>query len=306
MVWEFDADALNAAGDAETWYSPNRQLPSAVMFGSLPVGVKRMKPWQTFLFSPNSAADCDKGSKVHPGWGGRVPDHLLLDFFRMPVAEPYAISDPISTSGKININFEIVPFKQLKRASSIYALLKAVKLPAIPTSEVAVYKSGVVQRTSYRSKIDLAETVKSFEERFSSKEGAYRTESEICEVPLYPQGVTYAKDKASYYSWWRARAITGDNLREQPYVSLYPRITTRSNVYTIHLWTQALKKSKGTDPKNWVEGKDQVKGEYRGSFTIERYINPQNESLPDFAKDSNKRLSDFYQFRVIQAKTIVP
>ena len=32
----------------------------------------------------------------------------------------------------------------------------------------------------------------------------------------------------------------------------------------------------------WVEGSDQILGEYRGSATIERYIDP-GATLPDFA-----------------------
>lgn len=302
------SDEIKTGGQSSTslWYSPNRQMPSAVMFGSLPTGVKRVQPWQTLLFNPMSASDVESSSQSHAGWGNGVPDHLFLDFFRMPVAEPYAISDPLSTAGKININFEIIPFRHLKRASGIHALLKATRIPNIPDSRMSTYKSGRIQNVSFRSEIDLAETVKSFEERFKSPMGAYRTESEICEVPLYPIGVKYREGHSDLYNWWKDRTITGDNLRERPYVEIYPRVTTRSNVFTIHVWAQTLKKNKNMDPNRWVEDKDLVTGEYRGSYLLERYVNPQNSKLPDFAISSDKRLSDYYQFRVIQSKQIVP
>src|SRR5690606_2798586 len=74
-------------------YSPNRQVASAVAFGSLPVGVKRQRPWETLLFSPHPAA-----GSTHPGFGEgsgtgsaakppfvQPPDHLLLDLFTMPI-----------------------------------------------------------------------------------------------------------------------------------------------------------------------------------------------------------------------------
>lgn len=68
-------------------FSPLRQVPSAVMFGSLPTGVISGDPWQTLLFCANPA---DSG---HKGFSAPA-DHLMLDLFRMPVVEPYAISGP--------------------------------------------------------------------------------------------------------------------------------------------------------------------------------------------------------------------
>lgn len=307
-------DTLSAAraADATVWYSPNRQMPSPVMFGSLPTGVKRVLPWQTLLFCPNSSADCDVGSKVHPGWGKNgAPDHLILDFFRMPVAEPYAISDPFSTSGKININFEILPFKNLKRATGIHALLKSVKLGAIPTTEAPFYKggnisSGNVRAVSYRSEINLDATVKSFEEKFATNTGVYRTDSEITEVFLYPSDINYNTNKSALYQWWKNRSITGDNTREKPYLHMHPRITTRSNVFTVHVIAQSLKKSKDTNPTKWDEELDRVWGEYRGSYMIERYIDPKDSKIKDYATSESTPLSSHYQFRVIQSKQFIP
>ncbi len=301
-----DALAIAGAGNADTWYSPNRQMPSPVMFGSLPSGVKRLLPWQTFLFSPVSAADCDKGGRVHPGWGKDLSDHQLLDFFRMPVAEPYAISDATSTAGKINVNFQLIPFSHIKRASGIHSALKSVKIGAIPLSDASTYKSGSVQSASYRFEIDPEETVKGIEEKFKTPSASYRTESEIAEIFLYPKGVPYAPNNTALYSWWRTRSLTGDNMRERPYVELFPRLTTRSNVFTVHLWGESLKKNKHTNPSFWDEQRDQVRGTFRGSTMIERYIDPQNPNLQDFALNSNQRLSDFYRFRIIQSNQLVP
>ncbi len=37
---------------AGNYYSPNRQIPSSMMLGSIPTGVQRFQPWQTLLFNP--------------------------------------------------------------------------------------------------------------------------------------------------------------------------------------------------------------------------------------------------------------
>ncbi len=36
--------------------------------------------------------------------------------------------------------------------------------------------------------------------------------------------------------------VTGDNLREKPYADLYPRLTTKSNTYTVHFRVQNAQK----------------------------------------------------------------
>jgi hypothetical protein len=94
----FDASIWNVEGVNGAMFSPNRMIPSAGMLGSLPTGVVSGQPWQTLLFRPAQAA--------HKGMSA-PRDHLLLDLFWMPVAEPYAISEPFSTAGKVNLNYQI-------------------------------------------------------------------------------------------------------------------------------------------------------------------------------------------------------
>ena len=99
------------ASATSVYFSPNRQIPSPLVFGSIPTGIQRMLPWQTLLFHPRPE------DTTHPGFGTpRVPaagqgftmppDHLIADLFWMPVVEPYAISQPFATNGKINLNFQ--------------------------------------------------------------------------------------------------------------------------------------------------------------------------------------------------------
>ena len=310
-----------------TLFSPNRQVPSPVIFGSLSTGVKASKPWQTLLFNP-----VPEGKTYHPGFGtpagaavspplgplakppfDKPPDHLLLDLFTMPIVEPYAISEPFSTAGKINMNFQIVPFTYLERSTGMQAVLASARVGAIPTNEALNYKpaylgySGPGNGTPYRYAVDMEETLAGFRTRFG-KNDVFRSASQICEMPLIPAGKglqglhnnTASELNNLYAYFWDKMLLTGDNMREQPYANLYGRLTTKSNSYTVHVWSQTLKKVPGTTPSQWVEGKDQVTGEYRGSYEIERFLDPNiqnyDPALPLTA----------YKFRTVNSKQFTP
>jgi len=127
----FDNNQAQEAG-GPTFFSPNRQMPSAVMFGSLPTGIFADggvgRSWRTLLFRPDP-----NGGHT----GATTPkDHLLLDLFWMPVVEPYAISEPFSTAGKINLNCQVAPFTYIKRTTALRALLKSERVIAIPNPAI--------------------------------------------------------------------------------------------------------------------------------------------------------------------------
>ncbi|HEY8967069.1 MAG TPA: Verru_Chthon cassette protein A, partial [Candidatus Methylacidiphilales bacterium] len=286
------------------FFSPNRQMPSAGMFGSLPTGVLAKRPWQTLLFRPDPTGDAQ-----HPG-AQTPPDHLLLDLFTMPVVEPYAISDVFSTAGKVNMNYQIVPFTYLVRSTGVQAVLRSEQILAIPTSDGATYKGTTAANRRYP--IDIAETLKGFAQRFASGD-LFRSASEICTLWLVPAiangGLTYSTMKDF---WLRTTgsnngALTGDNARERPYANLYPRLTTKSNTYTVHYRVQMLKKAVSTDPGGWTEGKDTVSGEYRGSSIIERYLDTSDTTLPDYATAAKpKPIDAYYKFRVLESREFRP
>ena len=120
------------------------------MFGSLPTGVIANHPWQTLLFRP--AKSYFPGGNNHPQGHLRrypvdgtapyppyttPPDHCLLDLFWMPSVQPYPISQPFATAGKINLNYQIAPFTYIERSTGMRAVLKSVKITALdPTLNV--------------------------------------------------------------------------------------------------------------------------------------------------------------------------
>lgn len=330
-----------------TLFSPNRQVPSPVVFGSLPAGITPAStspsaPWRTLLFSPNP------NSPTHSSLTRNPPDYALLDFFQMPVVEPYAISEPLSTAGKVNLNYQILPFTYIRRDTSLRGVLKAVDLTAIPDKMRYRYKSqfqganrldffgdanGVFDQASANSgywdaryPIHAEETLKQFDAKFASGE-IFRSTSEICSLWLYPARQPTASDRtasgtalvsydasgSSIKSWWyddpggNRKSLTGDNLRERPYSLLYPRLTTKSNTYTIHVRSQALKARVAADG-TLKESANPVAGEWRGSFLVERYVDPNDPELPDFADPANSDVAvdSFYRFRTISTKQLTP
>ena len=288
-----------------TFFSPNRQMPSAVMFGSLPTGVHANQPWQTLLFRPDPG-----GNPQHKG-AQSPQDHLLLDLFAMPVVEPYPISDPFSTAGKVNMNYQIIPFTYLDRSTAIQAVLRAEQMLVLPNSEASKYKFQTTGK--YRYFLDLKETLVGFNMRFSGSNNIkgnnvndiFRSASEICNIWLVPAG--QGKSYGSMQAYWANNLLTGDNVRERPYADIYPRLTTKSNTYTVHYRVQTLTKVKTGSQNQWTEAKDVVTAEYRGSSTFERYLDTGDTKIPDYATASNPPpLDNFYKFRVIETKQFTP
>ncbi len=304
----------------KSFFSPNRQLSSAVMFGSLPTGVVRGLPWQTLLFRP------DRGAKSHPGAQTSVfpADHLMLDLFNLPIVEPYAISEPFSSGGKVNLNYVIAPFgyakgdtgnrtgtkmarSYLRRDTALRGILKSVKIMAVPTTQPNGGHSDGPANTStqFRYDIDADKTLDQFEDRFKdSSRGLFRSASEICDMDLYPIGLGVT-DWGTF--WETTYAQTGDNMRERPYSHIYPRVTTKSNTYTVYMRCQAVKKIAGTAPDVFDPARDKVVGEYRGSATVERFIDPNDTQLANYDPTAaNASVDKYYRFRVVGTKQFLP
>jgi uncharacterized protein (TIGR02600 family) len=228
-------------------FSPNRMVASPVIFGSLPVFDNNWNvnnpattltaaSWRTLQFSPNpnalsttNVATRNKNAGYTEGGipptNSILPDHLLLDFFTMPVVEPYPISDPFSTAGKVNMNYRIAPFVQITRDAALRGVLKPVlitavdeyalgfqKMPDTSTTDTntnstaasfllnltnssgngagwnAALLTNVATNTGnfcFQYPIHLNETLRQFTNRFGAND-LFRSPSEICTIWLYP------------------------------------------------------------------------------------------------------------------------
>jgi hypothetical protein len=295
---------INQGANDASFFSPNRMIPSPVMFGSLPTGIKAGTPWQTLLFRPPAQAEAGHKGATSP------VDSLLLDLFWMPVVEPFAISDCFSTMGKINMNYQIIPFTYIERSTAVRAVLKAEKLAAIANSQTNVhpYPWGPPASLSGSDRLNLDPdaTLKQFTDRFASQistgKNIFVSPSEICNLYMVPQGQT----ASGMAAWWNGYRQTGDNMREKIYATVYPKLTTKSNTFTVHFRAQSLKKVPSTSVDTWIEGRDIVTGEYRGFTTIERYINP-DANIPDYASNiSANTLDSYYKWRVVENRQFAP
>jgi uncharacterized protein (TIGR02600 family) len=297
---------------APAFFSANRQIPSAGMFGSLPSGLLQGIPYRTLLFRPQVG---------HFGWTNSPRDHLLLDLFWMPVVEPYAISEPFSTAGKINMNYEIMPFRSMiQRSTAMVAALRGERLTALPAvgNFASDYKIGPTQNTATRFPLNIHSTLLQFADRFERND-VFRSPTQICEIHMVPEGETVSATPgssgfdAAFDTWasgfWNTNRLTGDNIRERIYTNLLGRMTTKSNSYTVHVRAQSLKKAPGTPANVWNEARDKVTGEYRGSTIIERYINPNDASIPDFATSWPADPTDLgpsYKWRTVNNRQFAP
>ena len=318
---------LGFSGAAEvgpTYFSPNRLMPSAVMFGGLPSRAVTDNAvtgdpaaWETLLFRPQAFAN------EHRGGYDTLPDHYLLDLFHMPVVEPYAISEPLSTAGKINLNYVIAPFGYVKpagaagayieRKTGLHAILKPVMMLLVPgnANNYAHAPDDPTQTsTVFRFAIDRTATLKEIENRINTK-GLFRTASEICEVPLYPVGAAgtpTAPNPLGWQNFWNTYSLTGDNMRERPYATIYPRVTTKSNVFTAYIRAQSIRKNPNTAVDVFDEAKDQITGEYRGSTTIERFIDPNDPAIGTYDPSSatTGNLDQYYRYRIVNTKRFSP
>jgi uncharacterized protein (TIGR02600 family) len=308
-----------------TFASPERQVPSPVMFGSLPtgapVGALAAKPWQTLLFQP--------GPTGHTGTF-TPKDEYLLDLFWMPQSEPYAISEPFSTAGKINLNYQILPFTYIDRSTAIQSVLSVEKVAVVAASQAQVYKhqsdttgSNATETTPLRTTLNLSEkdgTLSQFVQRFNNFD-FFHAAAEICDVYLVPSGLSWTpvagaptgsppvyKDTAAQTAWYgNAFGLVGDNTREKPYADIYSRITTKSNSFTVYYRVQTLKNPPTSAAASWTEGQGAILGDYRGSTTLERYIDPNDKTIPDYTADiTAANLESHYKWRVVENNRFSP
>lgn len=331
-------------------HAPQRQVASAFLFGALtpylhglPGGTADPEPWRTLLFCPNPVSRATPVGGAysvldHPGFGSPM-DHLWLDFFWSPVVEPAFLSPAFSTQGKVNMNFQMIPFTWIERSTALHAVFKGVRIPAIPSSARELYKTptdpaaGVATAVpEFLYEVNVPQTLAAFRGRFATQEGVFIHPSEICSVHLKPQRLdtpdsdyTSGLDPApvdpanvSYEQtneWWNgdpsdpllvdAFELTGDNLRESPYAQVYPRLCTRSNVFKVHYRVQLLSKSRGTPVNEWNLEIEKVIAEQRGATVIERYLDPNDPDIPDMTT-GNIALDEFYRYRILNQEPFTP
>ena len=297
-------NSFTVASGNTNFFSPNRQLPGPGMFGSLSTGVQRRLPWQTLLFRP--------GPPNHPG-AISPPDHLLLDLFWMPVVEPYAISEPFSTAGKINMNQQLVPFTYIDRMVGLRAAMAAEQVAMIPKTAALSYKCNGL--TNSRSALNLSETdgtLRQFKEKFDSGE-IFRSATEICNIYLVPVGKSWNTDSAAQTDWYGDNfALVGDNTRERPYADIYNKVTTKSNTFTVHYHAQVLQrpKARGVSAPTIFDTSagDKVVAEQRGETTFERYLDPADPRIvaTDPASALVTSLEEFYRARIVKTSVFAP
>ncbi|HRQ87564.1 MAG TPA: hypothetical protein PLA50_02130, partial [Bacteroidia bacterium] len=241
----FNRDDIQESG-GPAYFSPNRLVSGPGMFGSLPTGVLTDEPWRTLLFRP-ATNGTEPGFQRHPGGGEQEggtnpPDHLIMDLFWMPVVEPYAISEPLSTGGKVNMNFDIVPFQHIQRSTALRGVFRSELMLCIPNQWHQDYKhnfgrgrgyhwrdkptGGSIQFRRLRAAIREDDTIAQFYDRFDNGGEIFKSATEICEIDLIPEEMqkrmnlpastginSYVPTKQEMDSgkYWKDHSLVGDN-----------------------------------------------------------------------------------------------
>ena len=209
------------------------------------------------------------------------------------------------------MNFQIVPFTYIKRSTGMRAVLmnekiahgpSAASVPAAGYGKVSGYMAGVSDEL--RMDIDVDKTLQAFEDNYFSKGKLFITPSEITTMDLIPSGGLYS----SAADLWKEFPLTGENIKERPYATIYPRLTTKSNVYNVHYRVQVLRKRPGSDQQVWDEAKDVALAQRRGNSIIERYLDMNRTGIPDYSLPVNAGLTaeTLYRFRILSNQEFNP
>jgi hypothetical protein len=219
------------------------------------------------------------------------------------------------------MNYQIVPFTYINRSTALQAVLGSELIPRVPKAAAAAlavwdfnnyYKGKLSSGTStppggvsvVRLPISMDDTngaLRQFKEKFAGGE-IFKSASEICDIYLTPQGYSWTSTAPADASWYGDDfALVGDNARERPYGNISPRLTTKSNTFKVYYKVQVLKNLLPALRQNeWDEKKGAVTGEFIGSTTLERYLDPNNKSIPDYATDPTAvNLDNYYQWRTV-------
>ena len=309
-----------------SFFAPNRVIVGAGQLGSIPTGIQAEIPWRTLLFRPDAE---HYGARNYPRVGD-PPDHVMMDFFWMPLVEPFPISQPFATMGKVNMNYRIVPFDYINRATALHGVMKDQRMMAIENGEIDNYKKR--GGNDYRYPIDIPTTLLQFEDRFNKGE-VFRSATEICEIYMIPRKTGAPKDRNTLGSpraaingargldyptmrdFWKEHALTGDNSKERTYANIYPRLTTKSNVFQTHMIVESILKARSVPHDVFDPERDKISGRWRGSAVIERNINPDAikpgpNSVPDYFTDHRfsrlPSMEEFYTYRVLNIKQFNP
>jgi uncharacterized protein (TIGR02600 family) len=316
-------------------------LPSAT--SSATYGPPDPEPWRTLLFCPNPASRTTPFTEAptvqdHPGFQGS-PDHLWLEFFWTPVVEPHFLSAAFATEGKVNLNFQMIPFTWIERSTALHAVFKGVRIPAIPFQAKGFHKPLLAgapvppsaEAPEFLYEVDTFRTLAGLRSRFATG-STFIHPSEVCALPLLPRRIpgfendydrnlpapapTPPTELQNLSQWWNgdpddplandAFELTGDNLRESPYAQVYPRLCTRSNVFKVHYRVQLVSQSLGSPANEWNLETERVTAEQRGASVIERYLDPNDPLIPDLATDDVTALEEFYRYRVIANEPFTP
>jgi hypothetical protein len=229
--------------------------------GNIPSGT----PYRLINFSPSSSA-----SQQTVG-GASYPDWAMLDLFTVPAGlqplgsplpAPLQLTWGGATAGRINPNSAIIPFlSSVARTAPLEAQLKNLQV-------TTNYDSSGNPVASSIDEVSIAAAINTY---VAGLGRPLMLPGEICNVPAVSNFV---------YSPVGPASASRNDLVFQ----IIGNLTTRSNTFTVWTVAQVIKKNPGNTNYGDFQPGDQILGEIRMQYLVERYIDLGIDGVPgDYA-----------------------
>lgn len=257
-------------------------IRTGVIPDDLSVSLQQQKgtPWRSLNLSATSNASQSISGKMYPDWA-------ILDLFTVPFTPqlPYLRGEnptPIrllthggATEGKINLNNPLVPYPFNQTVPNVN------QTPPERTTPLEALFYGIQTSNSYSSSgepvyatVDrtTATNLRKAVHAHLDTKGPFLLPGQLAEVP--------AIDAYTYRGVAQNAQSRNDLMRE-----VVGATTTQSNVFSIWVVSQTIKKIPGNTRYDRYEPGDVITGEIRRRYLVERHIDYGRDGVPGNAND---------------------
>ena len=255
-IWETIIDSKQRSFDfARHYYDSVDSRPSIGMLSTVPLGMQRNIPFDSFKYTPNSSTT-------------QLPDWLLLDLLA-PTIRPYSHMN--SAMGKVNLNAQLVGGGNAWQTASRWRPLQSVFQNMEPNTTVSSNSptpssivGNIINHTSAVGGLSVAET------GGSGYPPVYDYVGELCDINGVV-GATTPSGPTDNAGEWAAEGLIRNvaNL-----------VTTKSNTFTVWGIAESVQKSPSNTNYGVFESGDTIQSTKRFSSTIERYVWPGVDGVP--------------------------
>lgn len=262
--------SIGALNFVRTGIAPDGELASLP-----PLAQQHGTPWRSLSFTPTASSG--QATAI-----GRYPDWVMLDLFTVPFLPqlPFRVADNLTvpppkrkltyggaTEGKINLNNPGVPYPFSLSANAADLPKRTAPLEALfDNLRVNVGYVGDAPSFQTLTNAQVADLVEAIQDRVTSG-GPFVLPGQIADLT--------AVDDFTYKGV-PANAQSRNDLVKQ----VIGATTTQSNVFSVWVVAQTVKKKNSNSDYGTFEAGDFVTSEVRRRYVVERMIDPGTDGVP--------------------------